>query len=72
MDPLSVLDVWACCEGHHVAKADAQVVPHHTVHPDLLVGDGVVREDDAGGLLALLTLQQDSVAAEQLRGGERV
>ena len=46
---------------------DTEVVPDHPVHADLLIRDGLVGEDDAGRLLALLALEQDGVATEQLQ-----
>ena len=56
MDPLSVLDVGARSQGDDVAEPHPQVVPHHAVHPDLLVLRGVVAQDNAGRLLPLLPL----------------
>ena len=55
MDPLAVLDVGAALDGHHVAQSDSEVVPHDSVHPDLVVGHGVVGEDNADTLFPLLT-----------------
>ena len=66
MDPLAVLDVRAALDGHDVPEADAEVVPDHAVHADLVVSDGVIRQHDAHALLPLLALEEDSVAAEQL------
>ena len=60
VDPLAVLDVGAALDGHHVAEPYPQVVPHHAVHPDLVVSDGVVRQHDAHALLPLLTLKCDN------------
>ena len=66
VNPLAVLHVWAALDGHHVPEPHTEVVPHHAVHPDLLVPHGVVRQHDADALLPLLPLQKDSVAPEQL------
>ena len=67
MDPLSVLDVGAGLDGHDVTQAHAQVVPDDTVHPDLVVRHGLVRQHDTDALLPLLALEQDGVAAEELQ-----
>merc|ERR1719352_223940 len=67
VDPLAILHVRAALDGNDVAESHPQVVPHHPVHPDLVVGHRVVAEDDADALLPLLSLQQACVAAEQLQ-----
>ena len=53
---------------HHVAQAHPQVSAHHLVDADARLVARVVREDDADGVLALLALEQDGVAAEELEG----
>ena len=65
MDPLPVLDVRTFRDRDDVAETNSKVVSDDSVHSDLLVGDGVVAQNDADGLLALLALQQDSVASKQ-------
>ena len=60
VNPLAVLDVGAALDRHHIAQPHPQVVPHHAVHPDLLVAHGVVRQHDAHALLPLLTLKCDN------------
>ena len=67
VNPLAVLHVWAALDGHHVPEPHTEVVPHHAVHPDLLVTDRVVRQHDTDALLPLLPLQQDRVAPEELQ-----
>ena len=50
-----------------VAQADPQVVTDHPVHADLLIGAGVVGQDDAHRLPPLLSLHQNCVSTEQLQ-----
>lgn len=50
-----------------ISQADSQVVADHSVHADLLVGAGVVREHDAYRLPSLLSFHQHCVSPEQLQ-----
>jgi hypothetical protein len=53
--------------GDDVAEADAEVLADDLVHADLALLAELVREDDAHGVLALLALDEDGVAAEELQ-----
>lgn len=44
-----------------IAEANAKVLPDHFVDADLGLIDGVIRQHDAHGVLALLALQQRSL-----------
>jgi hypothetical protein len=45
-----------------IAEANAKVLPDHLVNADLGLINGVIRQHDAHGVLALLSLQQGSLA----------
>ena len=51
-----------------VAEAHPQVSAHHLVDADARLVAGVVGQHDADGVLALFSLQEDRVAAEELEG----
>ena len=51
-----------------VAEAHPQVSAHHLVDADARLFAGVVGQHDADGVLALFSLQEDRVAAEELEG----
>jgi len=65
VDPLAVLDVRALGDGDDVAETNSEVVSDDPVHADLLVGDGVVAQDDADRFLPLLSLEENGVSPEQ-------
>ena len=65
VNSLSVFDVRAFGHGNDVAQTNPEVVSDDAVHADLLVGNGVVTENDADCLLPLLAFEQDGVAAEE-------
>ena len=67
VDALPVRDVPACRDRHHVGEAHPQVLADHLVHADVGIVAGVVGEDDADGVPALLALDEDGVPAEELQ-----
>jgi len=67
VDARAVLDVRALVDGNDVAQANAQVLADDLVDTDLVLLGGLVGQHDADGVLALLALEQDGVAAEQLQ-----
>ena len=66
VDALAVRDVAARRDGDDVGQADAEVLPHDLVHLDGRVVAGLLGQDDADGVPALLALDEDGVAAEEL------
>ena len=67
VDALPVRDVPACRDRHHVGEADPEVLADHLVHADVGIVAGVVGEDDADRVPALLALDEDGVPPEQLQ-----
>lgn len=67
VNALSVFHVGARLDRDDVRKSDSQIVPDDAVHANLLVRASVVREDDAHGLLATLSLEHNRVPAKQLQ-----
>ena len=67
VNPLAVLDIGTGRHGDNVAETNSEVVADNSVHPDSLIGDGIVREHDANGLFAFLSFQQNCVATEKLK-----
>lgn len=67
VDSLAVLDIGTGLDRDDVRKADPQVVANDAIHADLLVGACFIRENDADGFLAALSLQQNCVSSEQLQ-----
>jgi hypothetical protein len=60
VDPLAVLDVRTFGNRDDVAESDSEVVSDDSVHPNFFVGHGVVAQNDAHGLLALLSLELET------------
>jgi hypothetical protein len=56
VDPLAVLDVRTFGNRDDVAESDSD----DSVHPNFFVGHGVVAQNDAHGLLALLSLELET------------
>lgn len=52
--------------GDDVAEADAEVLAHDLVQLDLPLVAGLLDENDADRVLALLPLEEDGVATEEL------
>lgn len=69
MHALAVRHVAARVHRHDVAEADTEVLAHDLVHAHVRVLAGLIREDDTDRLVALLALDDDGVAAEELRRG---
>jgi hypothetical protein len=67
MDALAVLDVWALVDADHIAKANLEVRADDLVQTDLANLDSLVGQNDADCVAALLALQKDCVAAEELQ-----
>ena len=67
MNPLAIFDIGAGGNRNHITKPDPEVVSDHTVHANLLIGDCVIRQDNANGLFPLLALQQHSITLEELQ-----
>jgi hypothetical protein len=61
-----VFDVGAGVDGNDVAVLDTEVVADNTVDAGLTILEIVVGENDQDGVLALLSLDQDSIATEEL------
>jgi hypothetical protein len=61
-----VFDVWARVDGDHVTVLHAEVVADDSVYPRGAVVEVVVCQHDENRVLALLALDQDGVAAEEL------
>jgi hypothetical protein len=47
VNTLAILDVGASTDADNVSNADAKIVAHHFIHEDLLIGHGVIRQNDA-------------------------
>ena len=67
VDALAVLDVLARVHRHDIAEADAQVVAHDAVHPHFGGLAGVIRQDDAHGLLPALPLEDHGVPTKEVQ-----
>lgn len=67
VNALSILHVRTRLNRNDVRQADTQVIAHHTIHADLLVGASIIRQHNADRLLATLSLEQNGVASEQLK-----
>ena len=52
---------WTGLNGNNVSKSDSEVVPDNSVHPDLLIRDSFIGEDNTHTLLPLLTLNKKKV-----------
>ena len=61
-----VFDVRARVDGNDIAVLDAQIVPNNSVYPRRPVIKVVVSEDDKNSVLALLALDQNGIATEEL------
>ena len=61
-----VFDVGAGVDGNDVAVLDTEVVADNTVDAGLTILEIVVGENNQDSILALLSLDQDSVATEEL------
>ena len=61
-----VFDVRAGVDGDNVAVLDTEVVADNTVDASLTILEIVVGENDQDGILALLSLDQNGVATEEL------
>ena len=59
MNPFAILDIRAALNGDNIPQPQPQVVSHNSVHPDLLITDRVVRQNNADALLALLAFKED-------------
>ena len=57
VNALAVADIGSRRHADNVTQANTQVVTHHAVHPDLVVGTIVVRQHDRHRLLSLLALK---------------
>jgi len=57
MDALAVLDIRALMHRNDISQANTEILAYNLVHADLRLLDGVVSEDDAHGIFALLTLK---------------
>ena len=57
VDPLPVLHVGTFGNGHDIAESNSEIVSNDSVHPDLLVWNGVVAQHDADRLLPFLALE---------------
>ena len=66
VNSLSVRNFSAGRNGDEIRNADAQVLADALVHTDVAVVTGLVGEDDADRVAALLSLDQHSVTAEKL------
>ena len=66
VDALAVRDVAAGRDGHNVGETDAEVLANDLVHLDVGIVAVLVRQHDADGVAALLALDEDGVAAEEL------
>ncbi len=60
VDPLAVLDVRTFGNRDDVTESDSEVVSDDSVHPNFFVRHGVVAQNDAHGLLALLSLELET------------
>jgi hypothetical protein len=67
-----VFDVRAGVNGNNVAVLDTKVVADNTVDAGLTIFKIVVCENDQDGILALLSLDQNSVATEVGEGDDGV
>ena len=52
--------------GDHISVLDAEVVANNTVDAGASIIEVIIGEDDKDGILALLSLDQDGVATEEL------
>ena len=52
--------------GDHISVLDAEVVANNTVDAGASIIEVIISEDDKNGVLALLSLDQDGVATEEL------
>ena len=59
MDPLAVLDFGTGLDGDDITETNAKVVTHDAIQPDLVVGNCVIRQNDANGLSTLLACQEE-------------
>merc|ERR1719313_3115975 len=66
VDTLTVWHITAGMDRDDVAKTNTQVLTHDLVQPDFLVVKVLVCQHDTHSVLALLTLQKDVVAAEEI------
>jgi hypothetical protein len=62
-----VFDVWARVDGDNITVLDTQVVANDTVYPCRAVIKVVVRKHNQDCVLALLSLHQNGIAAEELK-----
>ena len=62
-----VFDVWACVHSDHISMLNTKVVANNAVDASTSVIELVVGEDDENSVLALLSLDQDGVATEELQ-----
>jgi hypothetical protein len=67
VNPLAVRDVSAASDRNNIGEADTEILPDHLVHANIGVVTGFVSKNDTHSVAALLTLQQDSVSAKQLK-----
>ena len=67
VDALAVRDVTARGYSNNIGEADAEVLSDDLVHTDVGVVAGLVGQDDADGITALLALDEDGVATEELK-----
>jgi len=63
-----VFDVRAGVDGDDVAVLDAEVVADNAVDAGLTILEIVIGENNQDSVLALLSLDQDGVATEELEG----
>lgn len=52
--------------GDHISVLDTKIVANDTVDTSATIVELIVSEDDEDGILALLSLDQDSIATEEL------
>ncbi|GMS81474.1 hypothetical protein PENTCL1PPCAC_3649, partial [Pristionchus entomophagus] len=61
---LAVGDVRGGRDTEDVAQANSEVVPHDSVHADLVIAAGLVSKTNADGFLSLLSFEHDGIASE--------
>jgi len=65
VNAFAIFDVGAGLHHNHVTETNTQVFAHSLVHANFALLDCLIREDDTDSILALLSLDEDSIATEQ-------
>eukprot|EP00162_Nutomonas_longa_P010249 comp19803_c0_seq1/m.38279 comp19803_c0_seq1/g.38279 ORF comp19803_c0_seq1/g.38279 comp19803_c0_seq1/m.38279 type:complete len:345 (+) comp19803_c0_seq1:1442-2476(+) len=71
MDSVSILDVRALVDADNVSESHSEICAHHPVHSHAIVLRVLVRQHNTDRVLALLSLDQHRVAAENAQGFHR-